>query len=250
MTQIIRDLETWRAFRDSMTQPLGFVPTMGNLHAGHASLLQQSLQENAATVLSIFINPTQFNDPNDLEKYPRTESADIEIAKQLGVTAVFIPTVAMMYPDDYRYQIQENKDSLDLEGAIRPGHFNGMLTVVLKLLQIVKATHAYFGEKDWQQLQLVKAMVEAFFIDTKIIACPIIRNQDGLPLSSRNSRLSPEDLKTAAKFSQILKQNISLEEIKQQLTAAGFEIDYVEKKWQRKVAAVKFKQVRLLDNVY
>jgi pantoate--beta-alanine ligase len=252
MTQIIRDLDTWRALRNNaLTQKnIGFVPTMGNLHAGHQSLLERSQQENDITVLSIFVNPTQFNDKNDLANYPRTESADLALAQALNIDVVFIPTVEVMYPDDYHYQVQEDNISQILEGVIRPGHFSGMLTVVLKLLQIIKATHVYLGEKDYQQLQLIKGMVQAFFIETKVIGCPTVRMKEGLPLSSRNSLLSPEDLQHAAKFSQILKQKIPLEKIKQELMAQGFEVEYVEEQFNRRLAAVKFKNVRLLDNVY
>ncbi len=248
--QIIHDINNWKIFRATIAdKSIGFVPTMGNLHKGHESLLACAKQENDIAVLSIFVNPTQFNDKNDLKNYPRTEQADLEIANHLNIDAVFIPTVETLYPDNYTYQIQENNISNILEGEIRPGHFTGMLTVVLKLLQIIKASRAYFGEKDYQQLILVQGLVRAFFIDTEIIGCPIIRNEDGLPLSSRNSRLSPEDLKHAAAFSKILQQNISTEEIKQALLSQGFSIDYVEKKFNRKLAAVKFNNVRLLDNV-
>lgn len=251
MTKIIRDLKTWRELRNNAfaNKSIGFVPTMGNLHAGHQSLLARSKQDNEITVLSIFVNPTQFNDKSDLENYPRTESNDIQLAKDLDVDAVFIPNVELMYPDDYHYQVQENNISQILEGVIRPGHFNGMLTVVLKLLQIIKATRAYFGEKDFQQLLLVKGLVDAFFIETQIIGCPIVRMKEGLPLSSRNARLSLEDLQHATKFSQILQQQKSIDQIKQELMAQGFEIDYVEEQFNRRLAAVKFKNVRLLDNV-
>jgi pantoate--beta-alanine ligase len=249
MTKVIRDINTWRAFRKNITKTIGFVPTMGNLHAGHQSLLERSKEDDEVTVLSIFVNPTQFNDKNDLAHYPRTEEADIAIAEKLKIDAVFIPTESQLYPDGYHYQIHENDISQLLEGVIRPGHFTGMLTVVLKLLQLIKANHAYFGEKDYQQLLLVKGLVQAFFVDTEIIGCPIIRMPEGLPLSSRNSRLSPEDLKNAAKFSQILQQKKSIEQIKMELIAAGFEIDYLEDKFNRRLAAVKFKNVRLLDNV-
>ncbi|MFA6037563.1 MAG: pantoate--beta-alanine ligase [Legionellales bacterium] len=252
MTHIIRDLNAWRELRNNAyaNKTIGFVSTMGNLHAGHQSLLERSKQENEINVLSIFVNPTQFNDKNDLAHYPRTEAADLAMAERLKIDVVFIPSVELMYPDDYHYQVQENNISQILEGVIRPGHFNGMLTVVLKLLQIIKATHAYFGEKDFQQFLLIKGLVNAFFIETEIIACPIVRMKEGLPLSSRNSRLSPEDLQLAAKFSQILQQKKSIDQIKQELIAQGFEIDYVEEQFNRRLAAVKFKNVRLLDNVY
>lgn len=249
--QIFRDIKTWRKYRDNLpkNKSIGFVPTMGNLHQGHESLLQRAREENDIAVLSIFVNPTQFNDKNDLAIYPRTEAQDLLLAEKLNIDAVFIPTEADIYPDNYHYQIHETDMSQWLEGVIRPGHFAGMLTIVLKLLQIIKANNAYFGEKDYQQLLLVKGLVQAFFVDTKIIGCPIVRMPEGLPLSSRNSRLSPDDLKQATKFSQILQQKISIEQIKKELIAQGFEIDYVEDKWNRRLAAVKFKNVRLLDNV-
>ncbi|HLF67060.1 MAG TPA: pantoate--beta-alanine ligase [Gammaproteobacteria bacterium] len=252
MTQIIRDLNTWQNYRKNLShaEKIGFVPTMGNLHEGHASLLRRSVQENTQTVLSIFVNPTQFNDQNDLANYPRTEAQDIALAEALKVDAVLIPSMELMYPHGYRYQVQENNISQYLEGELRPGHFTGMLTVVLKLLQLVRATHAYFGEKDYQQLLLVQGLVEDFFIDTKIVPCPTVRLPEGLPMSSRNSRLSPEDLQHAHHFSKILQQNIPLPEIKQQLINQGFEVEYLEEQFNRRLCAVKFKNVRLLDNVY
>jgi pantoate--beta-alanine ligase len=142
---------------------LGFVPTMGNLHAGHAALLARARQDCGTTLLSIFVNPTQFDDPTDLERYPRTLEADLAIAQAAGVDHVLLPTPAELSPDGYTYKVQESAVSTVLCGASRPGHFDGVLTVVMKLLNLVRPARAYFGEKDHQQLTLIRDMVQAFF---------------------------------------------------------------------------------------
>ena len=154
-------MHEWRTVRNGENFTgcrVGFVPTMGALHEGHHQLLKRARAENDRVVLSIFVNPPQFNDPNDLTKYPRTLEADLALATGL-VDDVIVPEAAEIYPDKYRYRVTENQLSTVLEGAHRPGHFDGVLTVVLKLLNLVQANRAYFGEKDWQQLQLVDGMV-------------------------------------------------------------------------------------------
>lgn len=242
----------WREFRANMEPSrasLGFVPTMGALHAGHTSLLTQSKSDNAYTALSIFVNPTQFNEAKDLKNYPVTLAQDLDLARAAGVDFVLLPKYAELYPDQYRYQIKEIETSQILCGAHRPGHFEGMLSVVMKLLNLVRAKRAYFGEKDFQQLQLVRGMVEAFFIETEIIACPTVREADGLAMSSRNLRLTPNERAQATLLPKILFENLSLAESRQRLADAGFRVEYVENWGGRKLAAVHLGQVRLIDNV-
>ena len=150
--QIFSAITEWQALRATLSNTIGFVPTMGSLHAGHASLLTRARQENQFTVLSIFINPTQFNQASDFANYPKTIDEDLALAQQLGIDAVLLPTADQMYTDQYHYQVQETELSQILCGKHRPGHFTGMLTVVLKLLLLAQATNAYFGDKDFQQL--------------------------------------------------------------------------------------------------
>ena len=192
MTKLCPSVAEWRALRNSPEwagRSVGFVPTMGALHAGHEALLARARAENEHVVLSVFVNPTQFNDSNDLARYPRTLEADIELARP-HADAVFAPAPEEFYPDGYRYRVTENELSRRWEGAHRPGHFDGVLTVVLKLFNAVQPTRAYFGEKDWQQLQLVRGMAAALLLPVDVVACPTVRDADGLALSSRNRRLS------------------------------------------------------------
>ena len=150
----------------------GFVPTMGALHAAHRSLLDRARAENAELWASVFVNPAQFDDPADLARYPRTLEADLELLRRAGADLVFLPREAELYPDGYRYRVVENDLSRRFCGASRPGHFDGVLTVVLRLLMLVRPARAYFGEKDFQQLELVEGLVHAFFLDTRIVRCP------------------------------------------------------------------------------
>ena len=182
--RVHHSLQAWRAVRtgtDYAGRTVGFVPTMGALHAGHRALLARARAENERVGLSIFVNPTQFNDPSDLAKYPRTLEADLALAAGL-VDDVIVPPAAELYPDDFTYRVTEEKVSRELEGAHRPGHFDGVLTVVLKLLNTVQPTRAYFGEKDHQQLTLIRDMVQAFFMPVEIVAVPTVRDSDGLAL--------------------------------------------------------------------
>ena len=169
--QVFRDLEDWRQYRETLDGSIGFVPTMGALHAGHGSLIERSAAENDHTVLSIYLNPTQFNNPADLDCYPKTLERDLKMACRLGADAVITPTYGQMYPDDFRYQVDENQLSRELCGAHRAGHFTGVLTVVMKLLNIVRPTRAYFGEKDYQQYLLIRDMCTAFFVPVDIVPC-------------------------------------------------------------------------------
>lgn len=242
--KVFYDIHEWRAFRAQLTEPLGFVPTMGALHAGHASLVARSVTENPRTLVSIFVNPTQFNDPTDLEKYPRTLEADMALLKEQGTDYLLLPTAEALYPDGYRYRVIENAFSNELCGKHRPGHFDGVLTVVLKLLQLAKARNAYFGEKDYQQLRLVRDMAAAFFLDTQIIPCPTLREPDGLAMSSRNRRLSAEErAKAPLLYQALLANNRAL------LEREGFNVDYLEEHDGRRYVAASLGSVRLIDNV-
>lgn len=228
---------------------IGFVPTMGALHNGHLSLMERAKSENDICVVSIFINPTQFDNPTDLSTYPENIKKDIELLNTKSVDVLFKPTFSTIYPDNFNYELIEKSFSKQLCGAHRPGHFNGVLTIVMKLLQIVQADQAYFGEKDFQQLSLIQGMVEAFFITTKIIPCPIVRDEQGLALSSRNQKLSQDGIELAQKFAKTLKKPISLKEIEFELSKLGIEIDYLAEQKNRRFAAVKIENVRLIDNV-
>jgi len=179
---------------------IGFVPTMGALHDGHLSLLKQSIKDNSATVISIFVNPTQFNNPEDLKKYPRTLESDIEKIQSVSdEILIFAPTVEEMYlgktiSNKFDFDGLENQ----MEGKFRPGHFDGVGTIVKRLFEIVKPDKAYFGEKDFQQLQIIRKLVEKEKLDVEIIGCPIFREKNGLAMSSRNTRLSEKEKKEAS----------------------------------------------------
>jgi pantoate--beta-alanine ligase len=249
--KIWTDLNAWIEARGASAlaaTPIGFVPTMGALHAGHRSLLARAAAVNRCVVLSVFVNPTQFDDPADLEKYPRTLEADLELARGL-VDHVLVPPAAQLYPDGYRCRVTDTGLSRELEGAHRPGHFDGVLTVVLKLLNLVRPARAYFGEKDWQQLRLVQDMVRALFVPVEIVPCPTVREADGLALSSRNRRLSPAARMRAAVFPRVLRSAPDAATATKELQAAGFEVDYVVDREGVRLGAVRIETVRLIDNV-
>lgn len=249
MTKIIKSIPKWQTWRQQITRTIGLVTTMGNLHAGHESLLARSKQENDITVLSIFVNPTQFDNPGDLTNYPRTFEQDVVIAEKIGVDCVLAPDYKALYPDDYRYKVAETELSQIMEGKERLGHFDGMLTIVMKLLLLVKATRTYFGEKDWQQLQLVTGMAKAFFVGTEVVPCATVRDNNDLALSSRNSRLTPAQYDLALNFPRLLRAKESVTVIRKQLEQLGFEVEYIEEHAGRRVGAVKLGEVRLIDNV-
>jgi pantoate--beta-alanine ligase len=251
MAHVFTRLADWQAARASLDASgfaVGFVPTMGALHSGHRSLLERARAENDRVVLSVFVNPTQFDDPADLSRYPRTLDADVELAGGLA-DFVLAPAPAEMYPDEYRFRVAESALSARWEGAQRPGHFDGVLTVVLKLLNLVRPRRAYFGEKDWQQLQLVEGMARALFLPVEIVACPTVREPDGLALSSRNRRLSSAARGRAASFPRILRESAAAPEAAAALARAGFGVDYVEDHEGRRLGAVRLEDVRLIDNV-
>jgi pantoate--beta-alanine ligase len=199
-------------------------------------------------VLSVFVNPTQFNDPGDLARYPRTLEADLTLARPYA-DAVIAPAPEAFYPDGYRYRVTENDLSGRWEGAHRPGHFDGVLTVVLKLFNLVQPHRAYFGEKDWQQLQLVRGMVAALLLPVEIVACPTVRDADGLALSSRNARLSPAARARAARFPYALRHAPDPAAAAAELRQAGFDVDYVEDTEGVRIGAIRVEGVRLIDHV-
>jgi len=248
---LINDPKTMQAELRKLrsTHTIGFVPTMGALHQGHFSLIKKAQIENDFCVVSLFVNPTQFNDKKDFDTYPSTIEEDLIALKNMSVDYIFNPTFENIYPDEYKYEVIEKDFSKALCGKDRPGHFSGVLTVVLKLLQIISPQKAYFGEKDYQQLKLIDGMVKAFFIPTEIIACPIIRDSKGLALSSRNRKLSEFGLSRARKFAHALS---SLKEHKtalNEIQKLGLDIDYLKDIGGRRFAAVKLEDVRLIDNV-
>lgn len=250
--KVYEDLAEWRRARTDLGRDgrtLGFVPTMGALHEGHLSLVGRSRADNDLTLVSIFVNPTQFDDARDLETYPRTLDDDLRLLEARGADFVLLPRDCDLYPDGYRYRVTETDASKLLEGAHRPGHFAGVLTVVLKLLHIARADRAYFGEKDWQQLSLVRGMAQAFFLPTTIVGCPTVREDDGLALSSRNRRLAAADRRSAPRLYQALSSSSTSDQAACDLRAAGFEVDYVEERDGRRLAAVRLGGVRLIDNV-
>ncbi|MBC5613460.1 MULTISPECIES: pantoate--beta-alanine ligase [Bacteroides] len=200
----IKDLQAELSVLKAQGKKVGLVPTMGALHAGHASLVKRSVNENEVTVVSVFVNPTQFNDKNDLVKYPRTLDADCKLLEDCGATYAFAPSVEEMYPEPDTRQFSYAPLDTVMEGAFRPGHFNGVCQIVSKLFEAVKPHRAYFGEKDFQQLAIIREMVRQMQFDLEIVGCPIVREEDGLALSSRNARLSAEERENALKISQTL----------------------------------------------
>jgi len=270
--QIVRSVRELKELRAKMEGKVGFVPTMGALHRGHLSLIQRSRDENEFTIVSIFVNPTQFLEGEDFEKYPRKEEADIDICKRAGVSLLFLPDAKEIYTQD-EVEVKAPKISgFILEGGVRAGHFDGVLRVVLKLLNITKATNAYFGKKDAQQLLLIEKMVNSFFMDVNIVRCDTFREDNGLALSSRNEYLDKVGKTEALKLSKALKRgmksimegeydaNIVKKTIRAELE--GMECDYVEivdfdlKSIERiqkdciAMAAIRVQGVRLIDNIW
>lgn len=224
---------------NSSTKSVGFVPTMGALHQGHISLIEQSVKENELTIVSIFVNPTQFNNLEDLSNYPRTEEEDLNLLQQSGVDIVFLPSTKVIYPEG---EISEDMDFNDLEnqmeGRVRPGHFNGVGTVVKRFFEIIQPNKAYFGEKDFQQLQIIRQMVKFFNLPVEIVPVSIMRESDGLAMSSRNRRLSDEMRKEAPLIYEVLLKSKTylqthspdetIEFVKEQFSQSNLELEYFE----------------------
>ena len=203
----IKELKGYLAEEKRNNKQVGFVPTMGALHEGHLSLVKRCVEENDVCVVSIFVNPTQFNDKHDLETYPRTLEKDCSLLEPAGCDYVFAPSVEEMYPEPDTRTFDFGLVSAVMEGARRPGHFNGVAQIVSKLFYAVEPDNAYFGEKDFQQIAVIRAMVEQLNIPVKIIACPILREADGLALSSRNVRLTSEQRQKAPLIVRTLKES-------------------------------------------
>ncbi|MBD8497586.1 pantoate--beta-alanine ligase [Paenibacillus arenosi] len=262
---------------------VGFVPTMGYLHEGHASLMRKSVEKNEISVLSIFVNPIQFGPNEDLDRYPRNESGDLQLAGQCGIDIVFLPSVDVMYPQATKTKIRVAEVTEGLCGASRPGHFDGVTTVVAKLFNMVKPDRAYFGLKDAQQVAVIQQMVNDLNIDVEVVPCQIVRETDGLALSSRNVYLSDEERRQALVLSESLQMAHSLIREQAAITAGELmdiiikniqamplaNIDYVEivqyPSMERFAAsvqlpeqksdilialAVRFGNTRLIDNLY
>ena len=202
-----KELEQTVAACKRQGKTIGLVPTMGALHEGHASLIRRCVSENEVTFVSVFVNPTQFNNKEDLAKYPRDLMRDAELLSTIGADFMFAPTPEEMYTaEEMNTTFDFDFGGLDqvMEGKMRPGHFNGVVQVVSKLFQLVQPDHAYFGEKDYQQLAIIRRMVEVMEFDLQIVGCPIVREESGLALSSRNERLSKAEKETAVNISRIL----------------------------------------------
>jgi pantoate--beta-alanine ligase len=195
--QVLTTPDAMRRWRSEVSGSVGFVPTMGYLHEGHLTLVRRSCDENLHTVASIFVNPTQFGPGEDFERYPRDEVRDLAQLREAGVEAVYLPSAAEMYPPGYQTYVEVEHVSERLEGASRPGHFRGVTTVVLKLLNAVSPDRAYFGRKDAQQLRVVQRMVRDLDLATQIVPCDIVREPDGLAMSSRNVYLTPAERSAA-----------------------------------------------------
>ena len=220
-------------------QSIALVPTMGALHEGHASLVRRSVAENDITVVSVFVNPTQFNDKNDLQNYPRTLDADCKLLDEVGADIVFAPSVDEMYPEEDTRSFSFAPLDTVMEGACRPGHFNGVAQIVSKLFYAVEPDKAYFGEKDFQQLAIIREMVRQLALGVEIVGCPIVRESDGLAMSSRNTLLSKEERERALTISRTLFKSLehakanSLKETKEFVETAirdtdGLELEYYQ----------------------
>ena len=239
VVETIDKLHAYLAAARSEGKSIGLVPTMGALHEGHASLVKRSVEENDVTVVSVFVNPTQFNDKGDLERYPRTLEADCTLLAALGTDCVFAPSVEEVYPEpDSRVFDFAPLDKV-MEGVYRPGHFNGVAQIVSKLFMYVEPTRAYFGEKDFQQLAIIREMVRQQGFSLEVVGCPIVRETDGLAMSSRNTLLTPEQRVTALAISKALFESVkyaethSLSETKlmvEQVIAGteGLDLEYYE----------------------
>ncbi len=270
VAELRRLVRSWKA----EGAKVGVVPTMGALHDGHLSLVRAAQRDCARVIVTIFVNPKQFNNADDLAKYPRTEAADAALLAPLGVDAIFAPLPEEVYPDGFATTVSVGGISSRLEGLHRPGHFDGVATVVTKLFGMTLADRAYFGEKDWQQLQVVRRLVTDLNLPVEIVGCPTIREADGLARSSRNVRLSPEARAIAsalpremAKAAQAMRAgapvHASLDAAKAALLAAGFdEVEYIDLcdaetlLWideldgpGRLLAATWVGGVRLIDNI-
>lgn len=202
--RILESIAELRSYRKSLKGKVGLVPTMGYLHQGHMSLVDYAVAENDIVIATIFVNPTQFGENEDLDKYPRDLPRDYELLEEAGVDAVFVPTPQMMYPQGYQTYISVEQVTKRLEGEHRPEHFRGVATIVTKLFNLIQADYAYFGQKDAQQVVVIRRMVADLNISVEVVVCPIVREVDGLAMSSRNVYLKPEERKASTVLSRAL----------------------------------------------
>lgn len=271
----IADLQSFLKAKRGSGLTVGLVPTMGALHEGHLSLIRRAKKENDIAVASVFVNPVQFNNPTDLEKYPRTPERDVAMLESAGCDAVFMPSVEEMYPtkveDHYDFGAIEHV----MEGACRPGHFNGVAIVVRKLFEIVEPNRAYFGEKDFQQLAIISKLVKDYHINLEVVPCDIVREKDGLAMSSRNMRLNADERAIAPMIYKVLRETVANVEtmspaemkafaLKKYSDIKQFDVEYVEiadettlqsvTDWKdsqhaRIFVALQLGPVRLIDNL-
>lgn len=241
----------WQAAADpEQARDRGLVPTMGALHEGHGALISQCVQENRQSLVTIYVNPTQFDNPDDLSNYPDSLQEDIRYLESLGVSDLILPQYQELYPFDFTIFVDESLDSKVLCGQDRVGHFKGVLSVVMKLINLSQARRVYFGKKDFQQYRLVSKMVEAYFMPTTIVGHETVRDEFGLALSSRNRRLSKKELDTARQLNVLLAdQSLSVQGVSERLDALGFRVEYCEERWGRRFVAAHLGPVRLIDNV-
>ncbi len=240
-------MKVWKSLREWKVKPgVGFVPTMGALHVGHASLVERCRRENEIAVVSIFVNPAQFNDASDLKRYPVTLDADLALLERLGVDDVLLPGVREIYPEGYRFRVIAPDVTGIMEGVHRPGFLEGVMTVVMKLLCLVSAERAYFGEKDYQQYRVVSEMAREFFLATEIVPCATVRSATGLAESSRNALLTPTGREKAACIYRALTAGT---DVREAIEAEGLTVEYVEEHWGRRFVAAWLEGVRLIDNV-
>ena len=240
----IRGLQTWRRKQDSQNAKIGFVPTMGALHEGHLSLIRQARKHSQKVVVSIFVNPLQFGPAEDLRRYPRTVKSDQQLCREADVDLLFWPSSQEFYSKDFQTSVTVDRLSQRWEGEARPMHFEGVTTVMTKLLCQVRPSQAYFGQKDYQQLLVVKQLVQDLNIDTRIVRCPTIRESDGLALSSRNRYLSESQRHQAASLSAALRQGVQA--IKQGATIVRA-IQNSMQKMLKKISGVKVEYLAVCD---
>jgi pantoate--beta-alanine ligase len=253
--KVVRTIGELQRARDGLAGAVGLVPTMGALHAGHLALLAAAQCENDAVVMSLFVNPAQFDDPADLAGYPRDEERDLRLAEEAGVDLVFAPSAEELYPPGYQTWIEVTEASRGLEGAVRPGHFRGVATVCLRLFLLARPQRAYFGQKDAQQVAVVRALVRDLALPLAIRVVPTVRDVDGLALSSRNARLSPDERRRALALPKALEAGARAPDPVAAARAVldGLAPDYVEVldlgDATVLAAAIRVGATRLIDNV-
>ena len=244
--------ETRLALEPTRGGSIGLVPTMGSLHEGHIALLRSARAENETVVMSLFVNPAQFGDASDLAKYPRDEERDLELAREAGADLVFAPSVDEMYPPGFQTWVDVTELGAILEGRFRPGHFRGVATIVLKLLNIVRPTRVYFGQKDAQQVEVIRRLAADLAVEVELRIVRTVRDADGLALSSRNARLTAEERAAALALPRALTTRDRAAALAELASSNGLEVDYVEVvDFDPPVlaGAVRVGSTRLIDNV-